>query len=79
MHAEQYLTALNIHRAGVGLAAQPQVPQAQLITLISALLNEPKFRNSARAFAARHADFDPDTANAQIVARCEELLAADTG
>ena len=80
MHAEQYLTALNIHRAGVGLAAQPQVPEAQLITLIGALLNEPKFRNSARAFAARHADFDTDTANAQIVARCEELLAAaDTG
>ena len=75
-HAEQYLNALNVHRAEVGLAAQPQVGAPQLAGLIGALLNEPRFRANAQALARRHADFVPEDVSAAIARRCEELLAA---
>lgn len=74
MNAEQYITALNVHRAGVGLAAQQQVGAAQLTHLVSRLLNEPAFRANARAFAQRHVSVVPEQLNTQILNRCDELM-----
>ena len=74
MNAEQYITALNVHRAGVGLAAHQQVGAAQLTHLVSRLLNEPSFRANAHAFAQRHANVVPEQLTTQILNRCDELL-----
>jgi UDP:flavonoid glycosyltransferase YjiC (YdhE family) len=74
MHAEQFITAMNVQRLGAGLVLPEHAKPADVRAALLGLAGEPSFREAARRFAARHADYDPAAALEAIVARCEELL-----
>lgn len=74
INLEQALNARATARLGAGLIAssiQPQPLAAQLGTL----LKTPDYIQAARAFAARHADYDPSARIEAIVRRIQGLLA----
>lgn len=75
MQLEQILVARRVVELGAGHAVQPGDAAPDYAHLIAALLQDRRMRTGAAAFATRHADFDQAAQLAQIVTRCEELLA----
>ena len=65
---EQYLAGLPVERIGAGLMLREQRTIEACAGLLQRALEEPHFRTAARAFAERHADFDPTIALQQLIA-----------
>ena len=84
---EQYLAALRVQQLGAGLLVQPskkgEGPPSTRGTdfgrLLSRLLDEPGFREKARAFASRYDSFSPALQAQGMAARIEEIIAARGG
>lgn len=74
MHLEQIITARNVIRLGAGLVIRPVDQAADYQGLLERLLADRTFADQARAFAERHAGFDPQVQVVQIAQRCEEVL-----
>lgn len=74
MQAEQFLMARQVERAGMGLSAALRHRPTDFQALIGPLLaaDAPQ-RQSARAFAARHADFSHAGQVQQLLARLAQL------
>lgn len=72
-HAEQFLTARRVALSGAGYnAASPAIDWRATLRL---LLNDPAYRDAARAFAARHRGFSQRQMNAQLAMLLEQQLA----
>jgi UDP:flavonoid glycosyltransferase YjiC (YdhE family) len=69
---EQGVTAQAVAKLGAGINVMPNEP-AKIAAGLQALLNLEQFGDAARAFAARHADFDPASQIAKLVDRAEQL------
>jgi UDP:flavonoid glycosyltransferase YjiC (YdhE family) len=69
---EQGVTAQAVAKLGAGINVMPNEP-AKISAGLQALLHLEQFGSAARAFAARHADFDPASQIAKLVDRAEQL------
>ena len=58
IYLEQALNARVVAQLGLGLAASPERPE-QIAASLTSLLQDDRYAEAAREFAARHADFDP--------------------
>jgi hypothetical protein len=70
---EQQLTARAVEQIGAGETASPTNPES-VREKLDALLSSERYLAAARAFADRHADFDPAAQVGRMVGRVEELL-----
>lgn len=59
-NVEQYLMALRVEKMGAGLAARKMRQEVDFTGLLEALLRNPGFRQAARDFAKRYAEFNPE-------------------
>ena len=73
-HLEQFLFAKRVEELGAGLVQNPEEAPNQMVAMFHRVLNEPKFRSCAEAFAKKYANFDQSAVLANIVARIEELI-----
>ncbi len=69
---EQGMTAQAVAKLGAGINVMPNEP-AKITTALQALLSLDQFGNAARAFAVRHADFEPARQIERLVDRAEQL------
>jgi hypothetical protein len=76
VHYEQYLTARRIEQVGAGLMLMPEATGEQLAEALRRMVNEPRFRAAARAYAARYPAYSPAEQQRRIVKRIEDILAA---
>ena len=74
MHAEQYITAMNVERLGAGINIPADFKAPRFERALDKLANDPGPRLGAEAFAKKYADQNPDADLAALVERCEELL-----
>lgn len=72
---EQYLAGLRVAAFGAGLTMRERPTTLGFVALLERLLSQPGFRAAARAFAARHADYDRQRACGQLVDAMAALLA----
>lgn len=77
-HLERFLTAWHVQTMGAGILVNPEEAPPQLDRLMDALAKEARYRSRARAFAERHADFDPAAQNLRIVDDMERVMAEVT-
>jgi hypothetical protein len=70
---EQVLNARAVSMLGAGLTVPPDRPE-QIAAPLSALLQNEQYSEAARAFASRHADFEPEHQVAGMIERIEKLL-----
>lgn len=78
LHLEQYLVMRNVETLGAGIGA-PMLQAAGMAAKLGRLMNESGFGAAARAFAAKHADFD-STAQARVMqGHLEGILANGEG
>jgi hypothetical protein len=56
---EQYLAGLALQRTGAGLTMRDRRNKGLCTAMLDQLLNGTRYREAARAFAQRHASFDP--------------------
>jgi len=77
-HVEQLMLARAMLKAELGLAMVPQADARQIGAAIGRLLTEGRFRQSAHAFAQRHAAErdDPEPVAEQIARELRELVGA---
>jgi len=75
-HLEQFLFARRVEEMGAGLIQNPEQAPHNLAAMLRQVLDDPRFRVNAGAFAAKYANFDQNAVIGHIVARIEEL--ADT-
>jgi len=73
---EQMMTAKRVSALGAGLLADFEKPAPDYKRLLTRLLEEPAFRDAARAVATRYSGDDPQSRVARIADRLEELLAS---
>ncbi|MGZ5034727.1 MAG: glycosyltransferase [Usitatibacter sp.] len=73
---EQYITARRIEQAGCGLWLPQDAGPAQVRDMVTRMLADPRFLESARAFARRYAGFSPAEQRRRMVVRIEQILAA---
>ena len=73
IYLEQVLNALRTSRLGAGLSASPERPE-QIVVRLMSLLQSDRYAEAARAFAMRHADFDPQQQVAGMLARIDAML-----
>ena len=71
---EQFLTALRIAQAGCGSWLGPDAKPGDGRPAIRRLLDDPRYRRAARAFARRYAAFSPAEQQRRIVERIEDIL-----
>ncbi len=74
-HLERFLLATRIAALGTGIAVNPEVSSPDFTAIIHNLLNAPAYRENARLFAEKYADFNQDEQQESIVARIEEIAA----
>jgi UDP:flavonoid glycosyltransferase YjiC (YdhE family) len=72
MHVEQALVTGKVAKLGAGVTAQPHVPAAEVAAALAPVLQDDRYREKARAFAAKYAHFDP----AQVVTRIAQRISA---
>lgn len=73
-YVEQVIYSERVNALGAGLSALPSRPErigSRLVTL----LNEPRIAKAAQAFAAKYADFSPETGLQRILRRANDVLA----
>ncbi len=73
-YLEQSLSAANVVRMGAGLCVDPEESVPGFLPLLSALLDKPTYRDSARGYARKYADIDQEQIINAVTARCIELL-----
>lgn len=71
---EQSIVAHNIEQLGAGLSALHLRPDG-MVAKLKALLNEPRYGEAARAFAAKYSAFDADKMEQFLLDRVLELAA----
>jgi UDP:flavonoid glycosyltransferase YjiC (YdhE family) len=71
---EQVLTAKRVVKLGAGLAARLNQPQ-QIVGALTRLIGDGKYRDAARAFAAKYESFDAQRQIDLIAERLEQLAA----
>ena len=76
LHPEQSLTARAVVRLGAGVMVAEDDAGASYRRMLREVLANPAYRQSARSFADRYADFDQDRQIEGLAARCSELLGA---
>jgi UDP:flavonoid glycosyltransferase YjiC (YdhE family) len=74
VHTEQALVAHNVMRLGAGFAAPPGGDANKVATMLDNVLNDPRFKQRASAFAAKYADYDPRQTVMRIAHSIESLL-----
>jgi hypothetical protein len=72
MHVEQALVTDKVAKLGAGVTAQPHVRAMEVAAALVPVLQEERYRENARAFAAKYAHFDP----AQVVMRIARRISA---
>jgi UDP:flavonoid glycosyltransferase YjiC (YdhE family) len=70
---ERFLLATRVAAMGAGIAVNPDAPPPDYSALIRTLLDAPGYRENARLFAKKYADFDQNEQQENIVARIEEI------
>ena len=73
MYLEQAMFSAAVGRIGAGLTAAPVKPEQIAIRLMR-LLNDRRYAEAARRFAANYGDFDPQRQIERMLERVEELL-----
>lgn len=74
-HLEQFMLARRVEEMGAGRLVSPEQPAGDLRPVIADLLDNPHWRDNARAFAAKYAAFDQQAVVGNLVHRVNELLA----
>ncbi len=74
-HLERFLLATRIAALGAGIAVNPETSAPDFTTVIRNLLDVPSYRENARHFAGKYADFNQDEQQENIVARIEQIAA----
>lgn len=74
MHREQALMASQVARSGAALDGNGLKSPAQFTKAVQRLLQEPGFRERARAFADRHSQFDQHAQIERLADAAERLL-----
>ena len=69
VRVEQSLVAHNVVRLGAAVMAAPQAPIGEVRESLAAVLEEARFKESARSFAVRYARHDPQKTVAKIARR----------
>ena len=72
IYLEQALTGIAAERLGAAISVSPTDP-GRMVLALHALLGSDQYGAAARAFAARHADFDPERQIERLVDRADEL------
>lgn len=72
LNLEQALNGKWVERIGAGLVASAEHPP-DIAQKLGELLQNPRYAESARQFADRHAAFDPDASIVRIGDRLEQL------
>jgi len=75
-HLEQFLFARRVAEMGAGLLQNPEQAAQDLPTMLRRVLDDPRFRANAGAFAAKYANFDQNAVVTHMVARIEQLADA---
>jgi UDP:flavonoid glycosyltransferase YjiC (YdhE family) len=70
---ERFLLAMRVAAMGAGIAVNPETPPPDYVTVIRSMLDAPGYRENARLFAKKYADFDQSGQQENIVARIEEI------
>lgn len=73
-HLEQFLVARRVVEMGAGILVNPEQPPGDLGGALASLVNDPSYRDNARAFATKYAAFDQSRIIRNLVRRIEELL-----
>lgn len=73
LQAEQNITARNIERMGAGLSAPKKHP-ASMGKKLDALINDPRYRQAAQAFAQRYSEHTNEKVNARVLHAITNLL-----
>lgn len=74
-HLEQFLLAKRVTDMGAGVLVNPENPPGDLRRTLLNLLNNPSYRENARAFANKYAAFPQDQVVGNLVRRVGELCA----
>jgi UDP:flavonoid glycosyltransferase YjiC (YdhE family) len=72
-HLEQFLFAKRVEEMGAGVILNPEQPASPLPHYLARVLNEPRFRDSAAAFARKYARFNQNEVMTNIVRRIEAI------
>jgi UDP:flavonoid glycosyltransferase YjiC (YdhE family) len=70
---ERFLLATRVAAIGAGIVVNPDAPPPDYSALIRMMLDVPDYRDKARSFANKYADFDQNEQQERIVARIEEI------
>jgi hypothetical protein len=76
VHYEQYLSARRIEQLGAGILLMPEATTQDLAKALRTMVNEPRFRAAAQAYAKRYPAYSPAEQQRRIVRRIEDILAA---
>ena len=74
---EQYLAGMRLQALGAGLVVQSAQTMMGFTAMLGQLLSRPSFRETARAFAQRHAGHDREVTGRRIFEALEALLPAE--
>jgi len=72
---EQLLTAARLEQLGSAVWVPPGSPPERTAMALRLMLQEPRFKASAQAFARRYPEFSPAEQRRRIVLRIDEILA----
>jgi UDP:flavonoid glycosyltransferase YjiC (YdhE family) len=70
---ERFLLATRVAAMGAGIAVNPETSPPDYVTVIRSMLDAPGYREHARLFAKKYADFNQNEQQENIVARIEEI------
>jgi UDP:flavonoid glycosyltransferase YjiC (YdhE family) len=70
---ERFLLATRVAEMGAGIAVNPDAPPPDYPALIRMMLDVPGYREQARLFAKRYADFDQNKQQENIVEKIEDI------
>ncbi len=73
-NVEQYMFSCRVHELGAGLVMGTKRSEVDFRTSLQQLLDEDRFRQAAKAFAAQHNGFHPDRAVNYAVRVIETVL-----
>lgn len=73
-HLEQFMVARRVEEMGAGRLINPEQPVGDLRHVLADLIENPVWRDNARAFAAKYAAFDQQAVIGNLVRRIDEML-----
>ena len=75
-HVEQMLVSRNVARLGACTVASPAATLEEVRASVVAIVEDPRYRRSAGAFASKYASFDPQRVADRIAAKMSARCAA---